>query len=136
MDYWTNIFQHWAKTRGKNEQLESYEVPELNEALDNFAITYTNLDGYLLTLYCIERCLILSEKVLDGHSAEYLSGKLLPLKYCKSHYLRSQMPYHLPIHTAIARSKCSYLMLFNHGRILVIMTLFTASIQRSLEETT
>ena len=37
-DYWTNIFQQWAKTRGKNEQLESYEVPELNEALDNFAL--------------------------------------------------------------------------------------------------
>ena len=36
-DYWTNIFQQWAKTRGKNEQLESYEVPEINEALDNFA---------------------------------------------------------------------------------------------------
>ena len=33
-DYRTNVFQQWAKTRGKNEQLESYEVPELNEALD------------------------------------------------------------------------------------------------------
>ena len=30
MDYWTNIFQLWAKTRGKNEQLECYEVLELN----------------------------------------------------------------------------------------------------------
>ena len=37
-DYWTKIFQQWAKTRGKNEQLESYEVPELNEAFDNFAL--------------------------------------------------------------------------------------------------
>ena len=27
-DYWTNIFQQRAKTRGKNEQLESYEVSE------------------------------------------------------------------------------------------------------------
>ena len=36
-DYWTNIFEQWAKTRGKNEQLECYEVQELNEALDNFA---------------------------------------------------------------------------------------------------
>ena len=35
-DYWTNIFQQWAKTRGKNEQLESYGVPELNEALAQF----------------------------------------------------------------------------------------------------
>ena len=35
-DYWTNIFQQWAKTRGENEQLESYEVPELNEALAQF----------------------------------------------------------------------------------------------------
>ena len=39
---WTNIFQQWAKTRGKNEQLESYEVPELNEALDNFALHVIN----------------------------------------------------------------------------------------------
>ena len=37
-DYWTNIFQQWAKTRGKTQQLESYEVPQLNEALDNFAL--------------------------------------------------------------------------------------------------
>ena len=41
-DYWTNIFKKWAKTRGKNEQLESYEVPELNEALDNFALYVIN----------------------------------------------------------------------------------------------
>ena len=31
-DYWTKIFPQWAKTRGKNEQIESYEVPELKEA--------------------------------------------------------------------------------------------------------
>jgi len=37
-DYWANIFQQWAKTRGKNEQLESYKVPELNEAFNNFAL--------------------------------------------------------------------------------------------------
>ena len=41
-DYWTYIFQQWAKTRGKNEQLESYEVPELKEALDNFALYVIN----------------------------------------------------------------------------------------------
>ena len=35
-DYWTNIFQQWTKTREKNEQLESYEEPELNEALAQF----------------------------------------------------------------------------------------------------
>ena len=40
-DYWTNIFQQWAKTREKNERLESYEVPELNEARDNFALYAT-----------------------------------------------------------------------------------------------
>ena len=26
-DDWTKIFQQWEKTRGKNEKLESYEVP-------------------------------------------------------------------------------------------------------------
>ena len=36
-NYWTNIFQQWTKTRGKNDQLESCEVPELNEALAQFA---------------------------------------------------------------------------------------------------
>ena len=36
-DYCIKIFQQWAKMRGKNEQLESYEVPEINEAIDNFA---------------------------------------------------------------------------------------------------
>ena len=41
-DYRTNIFQQWAKTRGKNEQLESHGVPELNEALDNFALYVIN----------------------------------------------------------------------------------------------
>ena len=35
-DYWTNIFQQWTETRGKTEQLESYEVPELNEVLAQF----------------------------------------------------------------------------------------------------
>ena len=35
-DYSTNIFQQWTKTRGKTEQLESYEVPELNKALAQF----------------------------------------------------------------------------------------------------
>ena len=35
-DYWTNMFQQWKTTRGKNEQLECYEVPELNEALAQF----------------------------------------------------------------------------------------------------
>ena len=41
-DYWTKIFQQWAKTRGKKEQFESYEVPELNEALDDFALDMIN----------------------------------------------------------------------------------------------
>ena len=41
-DYWTKIFQQWTKTRGKDDQLERYEVPELNEALDNFALYVIN----------------------------------------------------------------------------------------------
>ena len=35
-DYWKRIFELWAKTRGKEEQLESYGIPELNEALSQF----------------------------------------------------------------------------------------------------
>ena len=34
--YWKGIFEKWAKTRGKEEQLESYDIPELNEALSQF----------------------------------------------------------------------------------------------------
>ena len=41
-DYWTKIFQQWAKTRGKNKHFASYEVPEINEALDNFALYVIN----------------------------------------------------------------------------------------------
>ena len=41
-DCWTKIFQQWAKTRGKNEQLESYKVPEINESLVNFALDVIN----------------------------------------------------------------------------------------------
>jgi len=40
-EYWTNIFQQWAKTRGKNEQLENYELYEL-KALDNFVLYVIN----------------------------------------------------------------------------------------------
>ena len=34
--YWKGIFEKWAKTRGKEEQLESYDIPKLNEALSQF----------------------------------------------------------------------------------------------------
>jgi len=40
-EYWTNIFQQWAKTRGKNEQLKNYELYEL-KALDNFVLYVIN----------------------------------------------------------------------------------------------
>ena len=36
------MFQQWAKTREKNEQLESYEEAKINEALDNFALDVIN----------------------------------------------------------------------------------------------
>ena len=31
--YWTGVFKQWAVTRGKKEEIESYEVSQLNEAL-------------------------------------------------------------------------------------------------------
>ena len=34
--YWKGIFEKWAKTRAKEKQLESYDIPELNEALSQF----------------------------------------------------------------------------------------------------
>ena len=35
-----------GKDKGKNEQLESYEVLELNEALDNFAVYVIKIDYF------------------------------------------------------------------------------------------
>ena len=35
-DYWKGIFEKWARIRGKKEQLERYDFPELNEALSQF----------------------------------------------------------------------------------------------------
>ena len=46
---------------------------------------------------CIERRLILFKKIMDGLAPDYLSEKLLSLKYCKTYDTRSPMPYRLPI---------------------------------------
>ena len=58
-DYWINIFQQWAKTRGKNEQLESHEVPELNEAHAQFFVELRKESGKAcfdnFTLYVINK---------------------------------------------------------------------------------
>ncbi|XP_068671314.1 uncharacterized protein KIAA1958-like [Montipora foliosa] len=35
-DYWKGIFEKWAETSGKEEKLESYDIPELNDALMQF----------------------------------------------------------------------------------------------------
>ena len=44
-DYWTGIFEKWAKTRGKEEQLESYDITELNEALSQFYLELRKENG-------------------------------------------------------------------------------------------
>ena len=48
---------------------------------------------------CIERRLLLLNKILDGCAPDYLSEKLLPLKYHKSHDTRSLITslFHVPI---------------------------------------
>ena len=46
---------------------------------------------------CIERRLLLLKKILDGCAPDYLSEKLLSLKYHKSHDTRSRLPYRLPV---------------------------------------
>ena len=45
----------------------------------------------------IERRLLLLKKIVDGRAPDYLSEKLLSLKYHKSHDTRSQLPCWLPI---------------------------------------
>ena len=57
---------------------------------------------------CIERRLILFKKILDGRAPNYLSEKLLSLKYCKFYDTRSRMPYRLPI----PRTNCRKRMFF------------------------
>ena len=44
----------------------------------------------------IERRLLLLKNMLDGRALDYLSEKLLSLKYHKSRDIRSRMPYRLP----------------------------------------
>ena len=47
---------------------------------------------------CIERRLPLLKKILDGRAPDYLSEKLLSLKYITSHMIkRSRLPYRLSI---------------------------------------
>ena len=45
----------------------------------------------------IERKLLLLNKIFDGPAPDYLSEKLLSLKYHKSHDTRSRLPHCLPI---------------------------------------
>ena len=44
----------------------------------------------------IERILLLLKNMLDGRALDYLSEKLLSLKYHKSYDIRSRLPYRLP----------------------------------------
>jgi len=46
---------------------------------------------------CIERRLFLFKKILDGRAPDYLSEKLLSLKYHEACDTRSRLPYRLPI---------------------------------------
>jgi len=55
---------------------------------------------------CIERRLILFKKILDGRAPDYLSEKLLSMKYYKSYDKRSRrMPYRLPIPRTNSRKR-------------------------------
>ena len=42
---------------------------------------------------------------MDGRAPDYLSEKLLSLKYCKSYDTRSRMPYCLPIPRTNSRKR-------------------------------
>ena len=58
---------------------------------------FLELGWLLINQICIERRLLLLKKILDGNAPDYLSEKLLSLKYHKSHDTRSRLPYQLPI---------------------------------------
>ena len=40
--YWTGVFKQRAVARGKKEEIESYKVSQLHEALKNVALYVTN----------------------------------------------------------------------------------------------
>lgn len=44
-EYWTGVFPKWAKTRGRKEQLESYEIQQLNKALSQSYAVPRNENG-------------------------------------------------------------------------------------------
>ena len=54
---------------------------------------------------CIKRRLILLKKILEGRAPDYLSDKLISLKYCKFYDTRSRMPYRLPIPRTNSRKR-------------------------------
>ena len=58
---------------------------------------FLELGWLLINQICIERRLLLLKKILHGSVPDYLSEKLLSLKYHKSNDTRSRLPYRLPI---------------------------------------
>ena len=55
--------------------------------------------------------------MLDGRAPDYLSEKLLSLKYHKSHDTKSRLPYRLsiPLTNSMKRNQCSFTMKLNSG---------------------
>ena len=58
---------------------------------------FLELDWLPINQICIERRLFLFKEILDGRAPDYLSEKLLSLKYHKSYDTRSRLSYRLPI---------------------------------------
>ena len=59
--------------------------------------------------------------MLDWRAPDYLSEKLLSLKYHKSHDTRSRLPYRLsiPRTNSMKRNQCSFTMKLNSGTMSV-----------------
>ena len=54
------------------------------------------------------------KKILDGHAPDFLSEKLLSLKYHKSHDTRSRLPYQLPI---LRTNSMKRVFFYNAGKL-------------------
>ena len=87
-DYWMTFLKFKSDVRVLSSMLPSRLEPYRY---------FTNLNGYLLTRSVLKDVYFCLKKILDGRAPDYLTEKLLSLKYCKSHNTRSRMPYRLPI---------------------------------------
>ena len=98
--YWTGVFKQWAVTRRKKEEIESYEVSQLNEFFaelrmengteykpDSLKVMCVSLDRFLRSkIYptCRKRCTVPFVKKSGGIERASSRRHRFPQKFCPS----------------------------------------------------